>query len=87
MLLILETSNLLTQQTVPNEQEPLGRPPNRVQTLDLVQIPASELGVVQLSNWLKMLLKFGFGMKGGFFLFENELNGFAGWLPVLLLPN
>ena len=55
--------------------------------LDFVQIPASELGVVQLSNWFKMLLKFGFGMKGGFFLFVSDVKGFTGWLPVLLLPN
>jgi hypothetical protein len=86
-LLPIEYDHLLTQQTVPKEQEPLGRPPNKVQILDLVQIPASELGVVQLSNWFKMLLKFGFGMNGGFFLFDNELNGFVGWFPVLVLPN
>jgi len=47
---LLIMRHLLTQQTVPKTQAPPGRPPNREQTLDEVQIPDSALGVVQLSN-------------------------------------
>ena len=75
------------QQTEPKTHAPPGRPPNSEHTLDDTQIPASALGVVQLSNWLKPPEKFGFVIKGEFVLVNSDENGLDGVFPVFVLPN
>ena len=65
---IINVGYLLTQQTAPNRQDPLGRPPKREHTAPGVQIPASPVGAVQLSKVASGLAKLGLSVIGSLLL-------------------
>ena len=69
------------QQTLPNEQEPLRRPPYKEQTDPSVQIPDSPLDVVQeIEFWTRGFIKSPHAFAEGNTLLKRPTNNrFSAW--------